>query len=109
MVRKDLRMGKGKIAAQVAHASLLAYKQTLKKRPEWVRKWEQEGAKKVVLKVNDERELLDLYERARKEIPAALIRDAGYTQVEPGTITAAGFGPAPDELMDKYFRHLKLL
>ncbi len=109
VVRTDIRMGKGKIAAQVAHASLEAYKKALKERPEWVRAWEAEGAKKVVLKVSSEADLLALYERAKREVPAALIRDAGYTQVEPGTITCAGFGPAPDEIMDRLFGHLKLL
>ncbi len=109
VVRTDIRMGKGKIAAQVAHASLEAYKRTLKKHPEWVEEWEREGSKKIVLKVSSEKDLLDLYERAKKEVPAALVRDAGYTQVEPGTVTCAGFGPAPDEIMDRLFGHLKLL
>ncbi len=109
VVRTDIRMGKGKIAAQVAHASLEAYKRTLKKHPEWVEEWEREGSKKIVLKVSSEKDLLDLYEKAKKEVPAALVRDAGYTQVEPGTVTCAGFGPAPDEIMDRLFGHLKLL
>ena len=108
-VRTDVRMGKGKIAAQVAHASLEAYKRALRERPEWVEAWEREGSKKVVLKVRSEKELLELYERAKREVPAALIRDAGYTQVDPGTITCAGFGPAPDDVMDRLFGHLKLL
>ncbi len=109
VVRTDLKMGKGKICAQVAHASLEAYKKALKEKPEWVRSWETEGSKKIVLKVNSEKELLELFERAKKEVPAVLIRDAGLTQVPPGSITAAGFGPAPDEVMDRLFGHLKLL
>lgn len=109
VVRTDLGMGKGKICVQVAHASLEAYKETLKARPEWVKEWEQTGSKKIVLKVKSLEELLQLHAKASKEIPSALIRDAGLTQVEPGTITCAGFGPAPDDLIDKYFSHLKLL
>lgn len=109
MVRADIKMGKGKICAQVAHASLEAYKKTLKERPEWVKEWEATGSKKIVLKVNSLQELLDLYEKASKEIPSAIIRDAGLTQVDPGTITCTGFGPAPDDLLDKYFGQLKLL
>lgn len=109
LVRTDIKMGKGKLCAQVAHASLEAYKKTLKERPQWVREWESEGAKKIVLKVKSEKELLELYEKAAREIPGVIIRDAGLTQVPPGTITAAGFGPAPEEIMDKYFSHLKLL
>ncbi len=109
LVRTDIRMGKGKTCAQVAHASLEAYKKALRERPEWVREWEAEGSKKIVLKVGSEKELLELYEKASKEVPATIIRDAGLTQVPPGTITAAGFGPAPDEIMEKFFGHLKLM
>ena len=109
LVRTDLKMGKGKICSQVAHASLEAYKKTLSLKPEWVKAWEKEGSKKIVLKVGSEEELLDLFRKASKDIPAVIIRDAGLTQVEPGTVTAAGFGPAPDELLDRYFSHLKLL
>ena len=109
LVRTDIKMGKGKICAQVAHASLEAYKKALRERPEWVKEWEAGGSKKIVLKVKDEKELLELYQRVSKEVPAVIIRDAGLTQVPPGTITAAGFGPAPDELLDKFFGHLKLL
>ncbi|NPA86435.1 MAG: peptidyl-tRNA hydrolase [Candidatus Diapherotrites archaeon] len=109
LVRTDIKMGKGKTCAQVAHASLEAYKKALKERPEWVKTWESEGSKKVVLKVSGEQELLELYQRVSKEVPAALIRDAGLTQLPPGTLTAAGFGPAPEEVLDRHFSHLKLL
>ncbi len=109
LVRTDLDMGRGKMCAQVAHASLEAYKKVLMERPEWVREWEEGGCKKIVLRVKDERELIELYERARREIPGVIIRDAGHTQLPPGTITSAGFGPAPDELLDRFFGDLKLL
>ena len=109
LVRTDIKMGKGKICAQVAHASLEAYKKALREKPEWVKKWEEGGSKKIVLKVSSEKELLRLYSEASKEVPAVIIRDAGLTQVPPNTITAAGFGPAPDAVLDKYFSKLKLL
>ncbi len=109
VVRRDLEMGKGKVCAQVAHASLEAYKLALRKKREWVEEWEREGGKKIVLRVDSLQELLDLYERARKFVPAVLIRDAGLTQVPPGTVTALGAGPAPDDILDKIFGGLKLL
>lgn len=109
VVRKDIEMGKGKLCAQVAHASLEAYKKTLSLKPDWVKVWESGGSKKVVLKVNTLEELIELYQRAEKEIPGVIIKDAGLTQLPPGTVTAAGFGPAPEEIMNKYFGHLKLL
>ena len=54
IVRTDLKMGKGKIAAQSCHACLGAYKKANKID---VRKWELSGGKKVVLKVSSEETL----------------------------------------------------
>ncbi len=109
VVRSDLDLGKGKIAAQVAHASLSAYRKA-ELADKWVaRRWEAEGQKKVVLKVGSEQELLALYEKMKREIPCALIRDAGHTQVEPGTVTCFGAGPAEEAKIDKYAKELKLL
>ena len=62
-----------------------------------------------MLKVAVEEELLALYERMKREIPCALIRDAGKTQREPGTLTCFGAGPADEALINKYTKDLKLL
>ena len=107
VVRTDLKMGKGKLAAQVAHASVAAF---LKAGFFAKRKWLRQGMKKIVLKVSSEKELLEIYRKAKKlKLPCELIRDAGLTQVEPGTITALGIGPAEDEKIDKITGNLKLL
>jgi peptidyl-tRNA hydrolase, PTH2 family len=109
VIRSDLDLGKGKMAGQVAHASLSAYRRA-ELADKWIaRRWEAEGQKKVVLKVGSEGELLELYERMKRELPCALIRDAGMTQVEPGTITCFGAGPADEAKIDKYTKELKLL
>ena len=110
MVRTDIKMGKGKACAQVAHASLEAALKAMKERPEWFEEWRREGQKKVVLKVSSEEELLRVYREALElGLPASLIRDAGLTQLEPGTLTAVAVGPAPEELVDKVTGKLKLL
>lgn len=109
VVRADLRLGIGKLAAQAAHASLEAYKTTRAAEPRVVEEWEREGQKKVVVKIGGEKELLELYEKAKKEIPCALIRDAGLTQIPPGTVTALGMGPWDESAIDKYAGKLKLL
>lgn len=110
VVRADLKMGKGKIAAQCSHASLTAYAIVKKSYPEIAEQWEREGQKKVVLKVNSESELLHYFELAKKAaIPCELIRDAGHTQVEPGTVTCFGAGPWNEKEIDKVFGKLKLL
>ncbi len=110
VVRMDLRMGKGKMCAQVAHASLSAYKEALRKNKKIAEEWEREGMKKIVLKVKNLEELLEYYKKCEeKGIPVSLIRDAGYTQIEPGTITCFGAGPWKDEEVDAVLGNLKLL
>ena len=110
VVRADVRMGKGKLAAQVAHAAVSALKRAERERPEWARSWLDEGQPKIVLKVGGLEELRNIYVRAVGEgLPAVLVVDRGLTQVEPGTITCAGVGPAPRELVDKITGTLKLL
>ncbi len=106
-VRKDLKLDKGKLAVQVAHASLGSYRES----PAGVREeWEQEGGKKVVAEVAGLKELLDLQKKARAlGLPHSLIRDAGRTQLKPGTITCLGIGPAQEEEMDKVTGRLKIL
>ncbi|MDH5811603.1 MAG: peptidyl-tRNA hydrolase Pth2 [Candidatus Methanomethylicaceae archaeon] len=110
VVRQDLKMTKGKLAAQVAHASLSSYLVAKNIRPDWASDWLKEGQKKVVLKTRTLDELLDIKKSAdRENIPNSLISDAGLTQLEPGTVTCIGIGPAPAGLVDKIVGHLKLL
>lgn len=104
--RTDLGMGTGKLAAQVAHASLQAYEEADDRTR---RAWKGQGQKKVVVKVGSEAELLELADRARMAgLPYALVRDAGHTQLEPGTLTTLGVGPAEDEAIDEITGHLSL-
>lgn len=110
VVRTDLRMGRGKLAAQVAHAAVSAAESARSLRPLWHRRWIEEGQKKIVLKTRSLEELLDIYRKAvGRGLPAVLVRDRGLTQLPPGTITAVGIGPAPSSLIDAITGNLKLL
>jgi PTH2 family peptidyl-tRNA hydrolase len=110
VVRTDLEMGKGKIAGQAAHASVGAYIFAETFDPRGTDKWNREGAKKIVLKVSGEKELFTIFQKAKDEdLPCILIHDAGKTQLEPGTATAVGIGPAEDNKIDKIISALKLL
>jgi len=98
VARADLGMGEGKLAAQVAHASLQAHEAA---DAATQREWKGEGQKKIVLRADSERELFALADAAeRKGLPHALVRDAGHTQLEPGTVTALAVGPATEEAVD---------
>ena len=107
VTRDDLKLTKGKLAVQVAHAAVTASDFADKKeRESWIR----DGQKKVVLKVATLKDLFLLKEMARREgLSTALITDAGLTQIAPGTITVLGIGPAPIEKLDKVVGKLKLL
>lgn len=106
-VRTDLGMGDGKLAAQVAHASLKAYERADTSVAE---DWKRSGATKVVVSVGSEDELLALKREARAaSLPHALVRDAGRTQVKSGTATAVGVGPASAPEVDAVTGDLRLL
>jgi PTH2 family peptidyl-tRNA hydrolase len=110
IVRGDLGMSKGKLAVQVAHASVIAAFEAYNSHYEWFREWWGSGQKKVVLKATGERELIELYSKARDcHLPASLVQDAGLTELPSGTLTAVAIGPAPDDEVDKITGHLKTL
>ena len=106
-IRKDLKLSKGKTASQAAHASLGAYKRADGK----VRQaWEREGSKKVVVGVAGLRELEELHRKARQDrLPCYIVKDAGRTEVEPGTATALGIGPVREGEADRLTGNLKML
>jgi PTH2 family peptidyl-tRNA hydrolase len=107
VTRDDLKLTKGKLAVQVAHAAVTASDFADKKEREaWIR----DGQKKVVLRTATLQDLFLLKEMARREgLSTTLITDAGLTQIAPGTITVLGIGPAPVEKLDKVVGKLKLL
>ncbi|KAG2214798.1 hypothetical protein INT46_006590 [Mucor plumbeus] len=110
VVRSDLGMTKGKIAAQCGHATLACYKAAKKVNPLLLRAWETSGQAKVALKCDSEDKLLELQAIALSlGLPAQTIQDAGRTQIAPGSRTVLGVGPGPAELIDRVTGSLKLL
>ena len=107
VVRTDLGMGRGKIAAQVAHAAVTA---VLASRDADLAAWLSQGQPKVVLKVTAGEQLQDLARQARADgLVAEVIHDAGRTQVAPGTATCCAIGPADSERVDRVTAGLPLL
>jgi PTH2 family peptidyl-tRNA hydrolase len=107
LVRDDLKLPKGKLAAQAAHASVEA---VLRSDKTAVQTWRSEGMGKIVLKVADEKELLRQLQHAKDAgLVTAVITDAGHTVVEPGTKTCGAVGPASARELDELFGKLKLL
>ena len=109
VVRTDLDMGKGKIAAQVGHACVLGAEHVRKSNPDWFSEW-WGGQEKVVLKVANLKELEHIKQDAIEfGLPWSEVTDAGHTQIAPGTTTCISIGPAPEEKIDKITGDLKLL
>ena len=109
VVRTDLDMGKGKIAAQVGHACVLGAEHVRKSNPDWFSQW-WSGQEKIVVKVSSLKEL----EKIKRDVieldlPWSEVTDAGHTQIAPGTLTCISIGPAPENLIDKITSELSLL
>lgn len=127
VMRKDLNMRKGKIAAQASHASLGALLQLFNKtqngdttnysidfeKNSYLNEWLNGIFTKICLSVESEEELLSIYETIKKErqdIPCVLITDCGLTEFHGvPTNTCIGIGPFWSEDIDVYTKHLKLL
>jgi peptidyl-tRNA hydrolase len=107
-VNNDLKMGKGKIAAQCGHATLGAYKAAVKLCPSALRVWEY-GQAKVALKVDEEE--MDTLKKAAADagLITYTVYDAGRTQIAAGSKTVLAIGPAPVGDIDAITGHLKLL
>jgi peptidyl-tRNA hydrolase, PTH2 family len=107
LVRKDLNLPAGKLAAQSSHASV---ESALSSSDKIVDEWRKTGGKKVVLEVADLAELKKYRALAKKEkLVNALIIDAGHTTIPAGTETCLGIGPDKEEKIDKVTGTLKIL
>ncbi len=111
-VRMDLKMGKGKLAAQCCHGALHVF-DLIPNNPTWSRwadQWKEEGSAKIVVKVTSEPELVALHRKARQlGVPSIVIADAGRTQIAAGSKTVLAVGPAPTSLVDQVTGNQKLL
>lgn len=107
VVRKDLSMGVGKIAAQCSHASIMAYQKSSRLT---LLKWALSGQKKIVVSCPNEQALNNIRDNAKQHcLLTNIVRDAGHTQVKQDTVTVLAVGPAKEELVDQVTGHLSLL
>lgn len=120
VVRKDLKMGKGKIAAQVSHACMKVFFDKLKTGKNdsfelpvlpYFKEYIQGSFKKVVVHVASEKELLDIYQTAlKKKIYTSLIIDSGKTEFHGvPTKTCCCIGPWNEKEINEITGNLPLL
>ena len=107
IIREDLKLSRGKLAVQVAHAAVSAAEQADSSTR---RAWKDGGQKKIVLQVKDLSEMYGLKMDAEAAgLPASLITDAGLTEIPPGTVTALGIGPGKSDKLDAVTGELRLV
>lgn len=104
VLRSDIEMSKGKSIAQACHASLGAYESAENDAKE---EWRAAGDPKIVLEHEDLEQLRN--EAQRSGLPHKLVTDAGRTELEPGTVTALGIGPAEESKIDPITGDLDLV
>mmetsp|Transcript_25186 Transcript_25186/g.35289 ORF Transcript_25186/g.35289 Transcript_25186/m.35289 type:complete len:182 (+) Transcript_25186:135-680(+) len=110
IVNQELKMGKGKIAAQCCHAAVGCYKRASKQCPNGVNAWEHTGCAKIAVKCPTQAEMEEIAARAyERDIPLYLVEDAGRTQIAAGSRTVLGLGPAPTSVFEDITSHLKLM
>lgn len=108
--RTDIKLSQGKLAVQVAHAAVNCALSCKKNNTRWFKAWYNEGQKKVVVKGGNLKDIFELKAIAESlGLETSLITDAGKTEIEPGTITCLGIGPAPSPEINKVTGSLPLL
>jgi PTH2 family peptidyl-tRNA hydrolase len=110
LVRNDLKMTKGKIAAQVGHAAVNCALSSKKNHTKQFDGWMNSAQPKIVLRVDSEEELFQYKAVADAQgINNSIIADAGRTQIAPGSVTCLGIGPEKVSVLDKITGELKML
>ena len=119
VIRTDLKMSVGKMMVQAGHACTdLMWKETidgphLNGIPSYrldLIDWHREGGKKVILRVDSLEKLMEIKNNADKhKLLNVLVKDFGYTELEPDTITVLAIGPHESNEIDKITKRLKLL
>jgi PTH2 family peptidyl-tRNA hydrolase len=109
ILRKDLKMTKGKAAAQASHAAVAAAVKSLRNSPTNFNNWWNGGQMKIVLAVDSEKELNEIENKLRRTgVIISKINDAGRTQLPPNTATALGIGPHAQMDVERITSSLKL-
>ena len=98
VVRQDLKMGSGKVAAQCAHAAVGAVSDLARMNASVLRRYEEAGEPKIVVCCRNLKEMQELQGQAHgRRLPTFVVADAGRTQVAAGTKTVMAVGPGEIE------------
>ena len=108
IVRKDLRLSAGKVAVQCSHAAVSCALIARKHEPRLMERWQSSGGRKISLAVDSLDLLKELMIKAKSAgLITHMVKDAGHTEIPPGTITVLGIGPAPKSSINALTGELK--
>ena len=108
IIRKDLKMRKGKMITQAVHSFSMTVIPNLNKGN--TQKWLNEGQKKITCSVDSEEEMIELFNQAEASgLICAIVTDAGLTEFNGPTKTALAIGPGRSDKINKITGNLKLL
>lgn len=125
IIRKSLKMSPGKVAIQVAHgAQMIVFKyidlikfdviriynpsstlikNTVIEKIDSIYDWKCESFRKILKKANDSK-----FEKIKEELDVFLVKDAGLTEVEPGSETVLVTWPMKKSNTPKIIEKLQL-
>jgi PTH2 family peptidyl-tRNA hydrolase len=127
VMRKDLKMRRGKEIAQGSHAAMSFLTRNTNTQDAWelgdmwtelvihdvdyqILEWLESSYRKICCSVNSEEELVDIYNKAKEaKLEVYLIEDNGLTEFAGvKTKTCLAIGPDYDERIDPITKHLPL-
>lgn len=110
VVNHALKMGKGKIAAQVGHGAVQSVMKAGAKTPGYLEAWLASGQKKICVKGDGADHLSSIETQAKQSnILTSRVHDAGHTQIPSGSFTILVLGPAESSELESITGTLKLL
>jgi PTH2 family peptidyl-tRNA hydrolase len=109
VIRDDLAMSPGKVAAQCVHAALGACRRIGEYDPQRLISWEMSGEATICLRCTSQTHMEALSAAANNAgLPSYVVSDAGRTEVEPGSMTVLAIGPARKSKIDEITGRLRL-
>ena len=120
VINSDLKMGKGKIAISAAHGTTL-YMRSIEKvfisdehisKEEYLENyesWMSDGAMMKIALIATEAEIIKILDEWNYEYKLFQVRDFGFTQVLPNSLTCIASEPLTKAESDEIFGHLELL
>jgi PTH2 family peptidyl-tRNA hydrolase len=110
VTRADLKLSRGKLAAQCGHAVAECVLRARKVSPRTLDRYRRDGGRKIVCKAPDEDSLRRILGRAKSAgLVTYLVSDAGHTEIPAGTVTVVGIGPGPRSSIDAITGDLSLV